>query len=80
VYAASVDNEEGLCYRIVDACQTISNYPGVSELMLPRTMGRAEACIEFHGEHSSIYYKCTLSAVAPRLFSEKMLMRKLFLF
>jgi hypothetical protein len=28
VYAAPVDNEEALHHRIVDACQTICNYPG----------------------------------------------------
>jgi hypothetical protein len=31
VYAALVDNEEA--YRIVDACQTIYNYPGIFERM-----------------------------------------------
>jgi hypothetical protein len=29
VYAAPVDNEEAPRYRIVDACQTIRNYPGI---------------------------------------------------
>jgi hypothetical protein len=29
VYAAPVDNEEALHHRIVDACQTIRNYPGI---------------------------------------------------
>jgi hypothetical protein len=33
VYAAPVDNEEALHYRIVDACQTIRNYPGIFERM-----------------------------------------------
>jgi hypothetical protein len=29
VYAAPVDNEEALYHLIVDACQTIRNYPGI---------------------------------------------------
>jgi hypothetical protein len=31
VYATPVDNEEALHRRIVDACQTILNYPGIFE-------------------------------------------------
>jgi hypothetical protein len=52
VYAAAVDNEEALHHRIVDACQTIRNYPGISERMRRSMMRRVEACIEFHGGHA----------------------------
>jgi hypothetical protein len=45
-----VDNEDALHHRIVDACQTIGNYPGIFVWML-RTIRRVEACIESHGEH-----------------------------
>jgi hypothetical protein len=49
VYAAPVDNEEALSHRIVDACQTIHNYPGIFERMRWSMMRRVEACIESHG-------------------------------
>jgi hypothetical protein len=51
VYAAPVDNEEALHNRIEDACQTIRNYPGVSERMRRAVMRHVEACIESHGAH-----------------------------
>jgi hypothetical protein len=40
LYAAPVDNEEALQHRIVDGCQTIRNYPGISELMRRPGMSR----------------------------------------
>jgi hypothetical protein len=33
VHAASVDTEEALHHRIVDACQTTCNYPGIFQWM-----------------------------------------------
>jgi hypothetical protein len=48
VYAAPVDNEEA--HRIVDACQTTCNYPGIFARMW-RPMRYVEACIESHGGH-----------------------------
>jgi hypothetical protein len=51
VYTAPVDNEETLHHRIVDACQTIRNYPGIFVWMLRSMMRRVEACIESHGGH-----------------------------
>jgi hypothetical protein len=49
VYAALVDNKE--THGIVDACQTISNYPGISARMWRSMMRRVEAFIESHKEH-----------------------------
>jgi hypothetical protein len=49
VYAAPVDNEETLHHRIVDACQTVRNYPGIFVRMRLSIMLRVEACIECHG-------------------------------
>jgi hypothetical protein len=43
VYAAPVDSEEA--HRIVDACQTIRNYPGTFERMRRSMTRRVEACI-----------------------------------
>jgi hypothetical protein len=49
VYAVSLDNEEALHHRIVDACQTIRNHPGIFERMRGSMMRRVEACIESRG-------------------------------
>jgi hypothetical protein len=49
--AAPDDNEEALHHRIVDASQTIRNYPGIFEWMRRSMMRRVEACIESHGGH-----------------------------
>jgi hypothetical protein len=51
VYAASVDNEEELYRRIVDACLTTRNYPGGFRCVRKSMMARVEACIESHGGH-----------------------------
>jgi hypothetical protein len=51
VNAAPVDNEEALQHRIVDACQTTRNYPGIFERMRRSMMRRVEARTENHGEH-----------------------------
>jgi hypothetical protein len=50
-YAAPVVNEETLHHRIVDACQTICNYPGIFVRMRRSVMRHVEACIESHGGH-----------------------------
>jgi hypothetical protein len=49
VYAAPVDNEEALHHRIVDACQTIRNCPGIFARMWWSMMGRVEAYSESYG-------------------------------
>jgi hypothetical protein len=51
VYAAPVDTEETPHQRIVDACQAIRNFPGISERMRRSMMRRVEACTESHGGH-----------------------------
>jgi hypothetical protein len=51
VYATPVDNEEALHHRIVDACQTIRNFPGIFQRMRLSMMRRVEACIESRGGH-----------------------------
>jgi hypothetical protein len=51
VYAAPVGKEEALLHGIVDACQTICNYPGIFERMRRSMMRHVEACIESHGRH-----------------------------
>jgi hypothetical protein len=43
MYAAPVDNEDALHRRIVDACQSIRNCPGISERILRSMMRRVEA-------------------------------------
>jgi hypothetical protein len=50
VYATPADNEEAL-HCIVDACQTIRNYPGIFERMRRSMIRIVEACIESHGGH-----------------------------
>jgi hypothetical protein len=78
VYATRVDNEEALHRRIVDACQTIRNCPGIFERMR-RSMRRVEACIGSHrGHFENLLY--TLSAVTHKLNSfGDMLLWTLFL-
>jgi hypothetical protein len=51
VYAAPVDNEGALHHHIVDACQTIHNYPVIFEWMQQSMMRHVESCIESHGGH-----------------------------
>jgi hypothetical protein len=51
VYAAPSDNEETLHHRIVDACQTIWNYPVIFVPMRWPMMRLVEACIESHGRY-----------------------------
>jgi hypothetical protein len=53
MYAAALDNEQSLHHRIVDACQTIRNYPGIFARMRRSVM--------------STYFKCTLSAITHKL-------------
>jgi hypothetical protein len=50
VYTAPADNEETFHHRIVDACHTIRNYPGIFEgILLKYMLRRVEACIESQG-------------------------------
>jgi hypothetical protein len=51
VYAAPVDNQDALHHRNVDACQTIRNYPGISERMWRSVNRRVEECTESHEGH-----------------------------
>jgi hypothetical protein len=48
--------EEVLHHCIVDACQTIRNYPSIFEWMRRSMMRRVEACIESRGGH----FECLL--------------------
>jgi hypothetical protein len=52
VYAVPVDKEEARHHRVMVACQTIRNYPGIFARMLRSMMRRVEACLESHGGHS----------------------------
>jgi hypothetical protein len=67
VYAAPVDNEKALHHRIVNACQSISNYPDIFERKQRSMTRHVEACAEFHGGHFSIYYKRFVSAIILKL-------------
>jgi hypothetical protein len=49
VYATPVD--EALHLRIVDACQTFRNFPGIFERMQRPMMRRVETFIESYGGH-----------------------------
>jgi hypothetical protein len=51
VCAAPVDNEETHHHRIVDACRTTRNCPGIFERMWRSMMMCVKACIESHGGH-----------------------------
>jgi hypothetical protein len=63
VYATPHDNEQSLHHSIVDACQTICNYPGISDRMRRSMLRLVGACIEFHGgSFENYFYKCTISA------------------
>jgi hypothetical protein len=46
-----VENKEALHHLIVDACQTIRNYPDIFELMWRYMMASVKLRIEFHGGH-----------------------------
>jgi hypothetical protein len=59
VYAAPVDNEEALHHRIVVACQTISNCPGILQRMRRSMMRRAETSVRSRGGHLGTYCKRT---------------------
>jgi hypothetical protein len=50
VYAAPVD-EDAPHHRIVDACKTISNYPGIFEWTQRFMMIRVEKCTESNEGH-----------------------------
>jgi hypothetical protein len=49
MYAAPVDSEMSLHNRIVDVCQTVRNYPSISEQMRLSIIRSVEAYPEFHG-------------------------------
>jgi hypothetical protein len=51
VYGTLLDSEEALHHCIVDACQTIRNYPGIFARMRRSMMRHVEACTESHGGH-----------------------------
>jgi hypothetical protein len=51
VCAGPVDNEETLHHRILVACQTICNYPGIFEQMRRSMKRHVGLCIEPHGGH-----------------------------
>jgi hypothetical protein len=51
VYTAPVDNKEALHHHLVDACQTVCNYPGIFEWLQWSMMRCVEACVESHGGH-----------------------------
>jgi hypothetical protein len=58
VYAVPVDNEETLYHHILNACQTICNYPRILKRMQWSMIRRVEAYTESHGgqfEHLLIY-------------------------
>jgi hypothetical protein len=59
VYAAPVDNEEAFHHRIVNACQTIRNYPSIFKRMGQSIMRRVENLI--------LFYKCALSNITHKL-------------
>jgi hypothetical protein len=67
VYAAPVDNKEAIHHLIVDACQTIRNYPGIFEPMWRSVLRRALNLME---NILSTYYICTLSATTHKLFPD----------
>jgi hypothetical protein len=50
VHAATVDNEEALHNRTVEACQTTRNYPAIFEQM-QQCMISVDALTDSHGEH-----------------------------
>jgi hypothetical protein len=51
VYAALADNEEALQHHIVDACQTIRNYPRMFERKRRSMVRRVGERIKSFGEH-----------------------------
>jgi hypothetical protein len=75
VYSAPVDQEEALHRSVVDACQTIHNYSGMSE----RMKRHVEACIDSHGGYFELLLY-TLSAITLKLkVSGQVLIRRFFL-
>jgi hypothetical protein len=51
VCEAPLDSEEALQHRIVDACQTIRNYPGIFEWIQWPMTRRVEVCVIYYREH-----------------------------
>jgi hypothetical protein len=51
MYAPPDNNEETLHHRIVNACQTIRNYPGIFERRRRFMMRRVEECIDSPAGH-----------------------------
>jgi hypothetical protein len=62
-----VDNEEALHHRIVDACQTVRNSPGIFERMRRSMVRRVEVCTDLQEMLIIYYYKCDLSAITHKL-------------
>jgi hypothetical protein len=65
--AASADNKYVLHHAIVNACQTICNYPGIFERMRRFMIRRIEACNGLMEDIWSTLYKCTLSAISKKI-------------
>jgi hypothetical protein len=51
MYEAAIYNEGVLHHRILDACQTIRNHPGIFKRMRRSMMRGIEACIQSYGGH-----------------------------
>jgi hypothetical protein len=67
VHAAPVDKEEALHHRILDACQTIRNYPGIFQLLRESMMRRFECTLNLMEDTLGNYYSCILSDTAHKL-------------
>jgi hypothetical protein len=67
VSAAPVDNEGALQIRTVDACQNISNYPGIFDRMRLPWWDVSRRAFSLMENILGSYYKCTLSAITNKL-------------
>lgn len=62
MYAAPVDNQEALHYRIVNIYQTIRLHLGILERMRPSMMKGIGACIVSHGRYFKHILRSNFSA------------------
>jgi hypothetical protein len=76
VCATPVDKEEALHHHIVDASQTIRNYPGIFEWFRQSMSMHALSIME---DILSTYYKCILSAITHKLMFFDMFIWTFFL-
>jgi hypothetical protein len=67
VYASPVDNEGTRPHRIVDACQTIRNYPGTLNGCGGPWWDVSRRALNLMENTLSTYYKCTLSDITHKL-------------